>query len=188
MIIDYAFSKNKSDFLDIYLGATCEFCLTTDVGYDHIPYIFRRPLASITDPISLMKLSSKKYLNTFSNYYSVKSKQFLNLNEIFSEKVAFFRDENYLNKKGIELKKPDSEDIKLLVLDMVKFIQNNFEVNDQEKEMNEKFFQIYQKNINSNESINFIRSSIKTNVVKLHNELRGKISPFFLIKNNFLVK
>ena len=188
MIIDYAFSKNKNDFLDIYLGATCEFCLTTDVGYDHIPYIFRRPLASITDPISLMKLSSKKYLNIFSNYYSVKSKQFLNLNEIFSEKVAFFRDENYLDKKGIELKKPDSEDIKLLVLDMVKFIQNNFEVNDQEKEMNEKFFQIYQKNINSNESINFIRSSIKTNVVKLHNELRGKISPFFLIKNNFLVK
>ena len=69
MVIDYAFSPIKSDFLDIFLLSNCEFCLTTDLGLDSIPLIARRPIAYITDPISLMKLSSKKFLNIFSYYY-----------------------------------------------------------------------------------------------------------------------
>ena len=45
MIIDYAYlQKNKrTEFMDIYLGANCEFCISTMLGFDAIPYIFRKP-------------------------------------------------------------------------------------------------------------------------------------------------
>ena len=46
-IIDYANSKMRSDFMDIYLGANCRFCISTSCGFDSIPYIFRKPIAYV---------------------------------------------------------------------------------------------------------------------------------------------
>ena len=43
-IIDYAFNGMRSDFMDIYLGAKCTFCVTVGTGFDSIPFIFRRPI------------------------------------------------------------------------------------------------------------------------------------------------
>ena len=40
-VIDYANSKYRSDFLDIFLGANCEFCISTGLGFDEVPEIFR---------------------------------------------------------------------------------------------------------------------------------------------------
>ena len=47
MIIDYASNELRSDFMDIFLGATCLFCLTTCTGFDAVPLVFRRPLAIV---------------------------------------------------------------------------------------------------------------------------------------------
>jgi|TARA_B110000116_G_C16781299_1_gene558498 putative glycosyltransferase (TIGR04372 family) len=187
-IIDYSFSKYKSDFLDIFLGANCEFCLTTDIGYDQVPYIFRRPLASITDPISLMKLSSKKFLNIFSSYYSINENKKLSIEEIFKKKAAYFYDEKYLKDKGISLIKPDSEDIKDLALDMEKYVKNNFKLSLEDEILNDVFFNIYNKNVNSDNFINDIQSNYSLKVNKLHNLYYGKISPKFLSKKKFLIQ
>jgi len=42
-IIDYAFSDERCDFLDIWLMANCAFCISTGTGLDVIATIFRRP-------------------------------------------------------------------------------------------------------------------------------------------------
>lgn len=42
-IIDYAFSAERCDFLDIWLMANCAFCVSTGTGLDAIATIFRRP-------------------------------------------------------------------------------------------------------------------------------------------------
>jgi putative glycosyltransferase (TIGR04372 family) len=47
MIIDYATNGMRSDFMDVYLGAKCLFCITTSTGFDGIPTIFRRPLVIV---------------------------------------------------------------------------------------------------------------------------------------------
>ena len=44
MIIDYAM-KGRTDFLDIYLGATCRFFLGNTAGIYAVPDAFRRPIA-----------------------------------------------------------------------------------------------------------------------------------------------
>ena len=42
-VIDYATNGMRTEFLDIYLGAHCTFCVSTGSGWDSIPQIFRRP-------------------------------------------------------------------------------------------------------------------------------------------------
>tara|TARA_B110000008_G_scaffold279961_1_gene330049 strand:+ start:33404 stop:34645 length:1242 start_codon:yes stop_codon:yes gene_type:complete len=180
MIIDYSFSDLKSDFLDIFLGANCEFCLSTDVGYDHIPYIFRRPLASITDPISLMKLSSKKFLNIFSLYYSKTEKKYLTLNQIFNSNLAYFNSSQDLYDAKIKIINPGPNEIKNFVIEMVNYIKNDFKLNKVDENLNKKFFEVYDHKIRSENFVNFFQSKANTKIKKLHGEYYGKISPSFL--------
>ena len=42
-VIDYAANGMRSEFLDIYLGANCELFISSVLGIDSIPEIFRRP-------------------------------------------------------------------------------------------------------------------------------------------------
>ncbi len=182
MIIDYSFSDIKSDFLDIFLGANCEFCLSTDVGYDHIPYIFRRPLASITDPISLMKFSSKKFLNIFSLYYSKTEKKYLTLNQIFNSNLAYFNSSQDLYDAKIKIINPGPNEIKDFVIEMVNYIKNDFKLNEVDENLNKQFFEVYDQNIQSEKFVNFFQTKANTKIKKLHGEYYGKISPSFLNK------
>ena len=50
-IIDYANSKHKSDFLDIFMAAHCSFYLTTMSGPDNLLPLFNVP--SIEFPLNL---------------------------------------------------------------------------------------------------------------------------------------
>jgi len=43
-IIDYAFHPERSDFLDIWLFARCNLCISTGTGSDAVSSVYRRPL------------------------------------------------------------------------------------------------------------------------------------------------
>ena len=83
-IIDYSFDSSQSDFLDIWLSANCDFCISTGTGLDCIPHVYGKktlflnylPLSemttymkSLTVPKNLfwkntgIKLSLDEYLN-----------------------------------------------------------------------------------------------------------------------------
>ena len=42
-IIDYATNGMRTEFLDIFLGAHCTFCISSGAGWDEIPKLFKRP-------------------------------------------------------------------------------------------------------------------------------------------------
>ena len=62
-IIDYANSKIRSDFMDIYLGAKCSFCISTSCGFDAIPVVFRRPIAYVFIQRNLNQLPYRSFFN-----------------------------------------------------------------------------------------------------------------------------
>jgi putative glycosyltransferase (TIGR04372 family) len=43
-IFDFATDGTYSDFMGVYLGAYCAFCVSTSTGWDAIPQAFRRPM------------------------------------------------------------------------------------------------------------------------------------------------
>ena len=46
-VVDYATSTWRDDFLDIWLMAKCEFCISTSTGFDSLAAAFRKPLALV---------------------------------------------------------------------------------------------------------------------------------------------
>lgn len=43
LVIDYASSGARTEFLDVYVAAICDFCVSDGLGYASLPAIFRRP-------------------------------------------------------------------------------------------------------------------------------------------------
>ena len=62
-IVDYANSKMRSDFMDIYLSANCTFGVTTSTGLDAVFYVFRKPAALIVTPIGDMRFQNRNDLH-----------------------------------------------------------------------------------------------------------------------------
>ena len=51
LVIDYASSKWRSDFGDVFLFAHCAFCISTATGMDSLAMLFRRPLGIVNLPV-----------------------------------------------------------------------------------------------------------------------------------------
>jgi len=119
MIIDYAFYENRNEFLDIYLGAHCEFAIGTGVGLEEIPVIFRRPVC-YTGVINWKVALSRGYLMVGKKYFNEKTNEFLSLRQIleFEAKSNFSMDKNYYESSGIIPQHNSPKEIADLVLEM----------------------------------------------------------------------
>jgi putative glycosyltransferase (TIGR04372 family) len=94
-IIDYAFSTTKKDLLDIWLFASCYFCISTSTGPDIISNVYKRPMLFVN-------ASPLGHLNSWSDSIWVpkrviweKSGNHLNLREMLQHN--YFRTEEYTN-------------------------------------------------------------------------------------------
>ena len=68
-VIDYATNGMRSDFMDIYLGAKCAFCISSSMGFDAIPTIFRRPVAYVNMvPAGILFTFCDQYLGIFKHH------------------------------------------------------------------------------------------------------------------------
>ena len=89
MIIDYASNELRSDFMDIFLGATCLFCLTTSTGFDAVPLAFRRPLAIVDYvPAGALPTWGKRHIVLTKHHLSESTGNELTLSQILDSKVA----------------------------------------------------------------------------------------------------
>ena len=89
MVIDYASNELRSDFMDIFLGATCLFCLTTSTGFDAVPLVFRRPLAIVDYvPAGALPTWGKQHVVLTKHHVSESTGNELTLSQILDSKVA----------------------------------------------------------------------------------------------------
>ncbi len=177
-IIDYANSKMRSDFLDVYLGAKCLFCLSTGYGFDDVSYVFRKPLALMNTPVIGFRSRSDNQIFLTKHHICKKdNNKKLALSEIFSKGVADAYDARIFDQRGVQLKDNTPEEIKDLVLEMLEKINNNNLKNNRtelQKKFQEKFIfhlkQLY-KNYPEDFDGNYFQN------------LRGQFSNKFLEKN-----
>ena len=88
-IIDYSSNGMRSDFLDIYLGAKCEFCISSSLGWDAIPEIFNKPIVYTNIlPIGYLRTSSNKCINLSKHFIDSRTKCEISLSEIFKRGVG----------------------------------------------------------------------------------------------------
>ena len=118
-VIDYALSKNRSEFLDVFIAATCEFAVSTQTGPDAVCMLFRRPVLYV-DVTSYSQFFFGSKLATWSPSRLHKNGNLLNLSEIVNSEIAWFKDPNLFSKNGISQQKSSSNELKELVLSYIR--------------------------------------------------------------------
>ena len=118
MIRDYAYDGSRSEFMDIYLGAKCDFAVSTGSGWDAIPYIFRRPVCYVN-------FVPVEYLFTFTKSVAIwkhhwKDGKRMTLDEMWACGCGNFMQAVQFKEAGITLVDNTWEEIRDTVVEMVK--------------------------------------------------------------------
>lgn len=108
LIIDYAFDSERSDLLDIWLFANCNYCISTGTGIDAASLVYNRPLLWI----NMIPFNHGYFTSNLSNSPKKlrfkNSIKYLNLSEHI--KHSYWRTDDY-KKNGIEIKDLSPDDI-----------------------------------------------------------------------------
>ena len=138
-IIDYAFHPEKSDFLDIWLFAHCDFCITTLSGPDNISAVYHRPLL-VLNFLPLVDLFS------WANAMHVPKKlvwQKSNSPLTCREYLENNGDGNYLNHEGIQWIDLSSEEILAAVQEWWQRLKGTWVDTKSSLDRHHRFWEIY---------------------------------------------
>ena len=142
-IIDYASSNLRNDFMDIYLGAKCTFCISASSGFDGVATTFRRPLVQIVVPLLDAKTEHKKVLILTKHHFSKKKKRNLTLSEIALSEIASCTATKQFEALGIELIENSPEEIKDIVVEAVKRVEGKWDNTEIDNKLQNKFWKIF---------------------------------------------
>ncbi len=166
-IIDYAFCKDKSDLLDIWLFANCDLCITTMTGLDRVSDIYGKPLLSINYLPLVDAYSWSNSLNFPKHLVWHDSKKSLELGEILNHQHTNAK--KYIDC-GIEIIDLTEDEITNAVLESWKRIDKTWVEIDMDLEQQKCIWEI-----------------VKSSRSDLHGYInpKARISEKFLRKINF---
>ena len=182
MVIDYSNSKVRSDFMDIYLGAHCEFCITTATGIDTIPLIFKKPIAAIVVPLGYIQTYNDRFINITKHHYLNGRK--LNAKEIFENNLAFLLDTKFFKKKNVILKDPSPEEISDFALEAFnRFVEKKHE---NQSELQMKFRSKFKEYLDQAKlDDQYYISNLRLGQILQPSKIKGFFGSSFMIKNSF---
>ena len=119
-LIDYARSPQRSDWMDVFLCARCEFFLGNSSGLYLIATAFGRPsaLANLA-PMSTTLGGGPREIGIPKLLWHEKEARHLAFGEVFSSPVANFRFAEQYAAAGIVAQENNAEDVKALALEML---------------------------------------------------------------------
>ena len=168
----------RSEFMDIYLGAKCSFCISTGYGFDMIPYIFNKPIGIMSLPVGDLRTHSERFLLLTKHHILIKEKRKLSLSEIFSHGVAYAYETDIFKKNGIELIDYTPEEIKNFVIEMDESLKSKKELNHEDEKLQKRFKNLFALNIKKTDYESQVKSQHK-----IHGQIRSRFSITFLKEN-----
>ncbi|MBL4818139.1 MAG: TIGR04372 family glycosyltransferase [Deltaproteobacteria bacterium] len=143
-IIDYAMNGMRSEFMDVYLGSKCAFCVTTSSGWDAIVALFRRPLVITNQTPAFQPYTHlDKILITFKKHINSKDGRELSLSEIFSVGAGFFGRTYYYDLAGIELIENSPKEICDVVIEMAERLDGSWKHHEDDEALQRRFWEIF---------------------------------------------
>ena len=133
--------------MDIYLGAKCTFCISTWLGFDSVPYVFRKPIGFIFLPFGhLMTENEKDLLITKHHVNKITGKR-LTISEIFSSNVSLSFSSKEFEKNNVELEENTPEEIKDFVIELEERLSGNWKETKEDLILQKSFWQVFEKNL-----------------------------------------
>jgi putative glycosyltransferase (TIGR04372 family) len=113
-VIDYASSNQRSEFLDVYLAATCAFAISTQTGPDAVCMLFRRPVLYV-DVTRYCQFFFGSKIATWTPVRLLKDGKVLDLSDVVNSDLAWFKDANLFVVNGISQQKSSESELSDLV-------------------------------------------------------------------------
>ena len=138
-VIDYATNGMRTDFLDIFLGAHCTFCVSTGSGWDSVPQIFLRPSLYVNllpiFPISCVVRNLLIYPKILQDNLT---KNDLGLAEIVKRDIQTKHESHYYTSAGVECREMNSQELVKAVTEMAARVEGTFVETTEQKQLQEK--------------------------------------------------
>jgi len=136
-VIDYAHLNIKSDWMDVFLCASCRFFVGCSSGLRHLAGVFGVPVVSVntTAPFSQNLIYGPGGLGIPKFIWFVKEKRYLNFKEILSSPIGNFYEDNSFAANGLQLVENSAEDIKEAVSEMLDRVEGKIEYSEEDERL-----------------------------------------------------
>jgi putative glycosyltransferase (TIGR04372 family) len=172
-IIDYATNGMRSDFMDIFLGGKCTFCISTGSGWDAVPEMFRIPIAYVNfAPLGCLHTFRSDFLAIAKKHVWRASQKVMTLKEIFFSGVGFCGHASGFESKGVELVENTPEEIRSVVAEMLERLAGTWQMESEDEILQKQFWSAFAENAVDTKNGNV-----------LHGEIRSRFGAAYLRNN-----
>ncbi len=143
-VIDYATNGMRTEFLDIFLGAHCSFCVSTGSGWDSVPQIFRRQSLYVNLVPTFSHHCVVRDLLIYPKIFQDKlTKNDLRLGEIIGRNIHDSRFTTQYADAGIAIRDMNSQELVEAVTEMAARVEGTFVETQEQKQMQAKLRDIF---------------------------------------------
>ena len=174
LVIDYATTGIRDDFMDIYLASICTFIITTGTGADGpAVFCFRKPTVVVDFlPFGYLPTYKEEILLLSQHLILQKENRELKLSEIFSMGIGFCTDTACYDDNDIQLEENTPEEIRDIVVEMVERLEGDWIPEPNDETLQKKFWEI------------FPTDAVNASNKPLHGEIRARFGANFLRDNS----
>ena len=138
-VVDYATNGMRTEFLDVFLGAHCSFCISTGSGWDSIPIIFRQPTLLVNHlPIFGLSVLTLPFVIHPKILLDEKFGEVLSLNDLLRRNVLNCLNTSGYADAGVEIRDLSSEELVEAVTEMAQRVEGTFVETPEQREMQAK--------------------------------------------------
>jgi putative glycosyltransferase (TIGR04372 family) len=140
-VIDYAHSKIKSDWMDVFLWANCRFFIGTQSGPAWVPPTFGVPCVA-TNWTFFSRRWFGQDLFIPKLFWSQTEKRHLTFDESINSHLSYAESLDYLSSRDIVIVNNSAEDINNVVIEMIEKLENELEYTDEDEYLQKRFNEI----------------------------------------------
>ena len=124
-LIDYPFTEFKSEFMDVFLGATCRFGIGTSSGYWTVPVYFGKPVL-LVNYLPILDYYSLGEKNIFLGKH-LKNKvtgEKISIEKLFNFNIGYFTCDDQFADNNIEIVDNDENEIWESTVEILNLLDN----------------------------------------------------------------
>lgn len=139
-IIDYAHLDVRSDWMDVFLCASCKFFLGSPSGLSEVASVFGRSCGMANQaPLSTVLKFGANDVAIPKPLWSERDARYLSFREAFDSGISNFRFTNLYRECGIRLVENTAEDVRDLALEMIERSQGRAAYTPKDEELQRRF-------------------------------------------------
>lgn len=139
-VIDYAHLNIRSDWMDVFLGASCKFFLGGSSGVIEIASIFGVPKATVNcAPMATALPVGQNDVGIPKLLWSIDTERHLSFREVLSTPVGGFRFDHLYKEANVCVIDNSPEDILAVVEEMLDRIDGRFQYTEEDEHLQAKF-------------------------------------------------